>query len=31
MSTGINMFVKQAVRENRIPFTVGALDPTQNL
>ncbi|GGH57945.1 type II toxin-antitoxin system RelB/DinJ family antitoxin [Rothia aerolata] len=28
MSTAINMFVKQAVRENRIPFTVG--DPRPN-
>lgn len=28
MSTAINMFVKQAVRENRIPFMVG--DPKPN-
>ncbi len=28
MSTAINMFVKQAVRENRIPFIVG--DPRPN-
>lgn len=28
MSTAINMFVKQAIRENRIPFMVG--DPKPN-
>lgn len=28
MSTAINMFVKQAIRENRIPFIVG--DPKPN-
>lgn len=29
MSTAINMFVKQAIRENRIPFIVG--DPKPNV